>query len=55
MHQVVRFQKLNVKLPICLCREPGTVVAGSPGLLRAARDKLMARERGKEEVRIKIF
>ena len=39
---------------ICFCREPGIVVAGSPGLLRAARDKLMGRERGKEEVRTKI-
>ena len=29
------------------------MVAGSPGLLRAARDKLMARERGKGEVRTK--
>jgi len=28
------------------------VIAGSPGLLRAARDKLMARERGKEEVEV---
>ena len=38
----------------CLCREPETVIAGSPGLLRAARDKLVARERGKGEVRTNI-
>ena len=35
------------KLNNFLSRDPGTVVAGSPGLLRAARDKLIATQRSK--------
>ena len=31
-------------------RDPTTVIMGSPGLLRAARNKLIAVERSKEEV-----
>jgi len=44
-----------VLLPCSCPREPETVIAGSPGLLRAARDKLVARERGKGEVEVQAL
>ena len=52
-------QGINIKWTFTNCfkfdlswrlRDPTTVIMGSPGLLRAARNKLIAVERSKEEV-----
>merc|ERR1712203_364551 len=41
-----------VLLPCSCSRDPTTVIMGSPGLLRAARNRLIAVETRKEEVQV---
>ena len=57
-------QGIDIKWTLTICfkfdlswriRDPTTVIMGSPGLLRAARNKLIAVERSKEEVMLLVI